>query len=252
MHTQYVPEYMTKAHEKEKKMLWFWEKAFPSCHFSDSMHLKTFCYRLFQFIDVFFKWYISINKSRDMEVIKVTVTRNRVKNDSLRKERVKPSDNGPWNVTNTPSQEMQIPGRPQGNNADWASAEGGESGTGVERGAGALVPPRAGARGRPLHVANGSGAQKGGLVSDLGYDSGTSHLPASSAFGSGSAHGNPKPGGLQRKRDTGWQRRTARPGPQRTRLQAWGPVIKLTASLSAHCYFSHARPLSSQAISMAS
>ena len=29
----------------------------------------------------------SINKSRDMEVIKVTVTRNRVKNDSLKKER---------------------------------------------------------------------------------------------------------------------------------------------------------------------
>ena len=73
MHTQRVPEYMTKAHEKEKKMLWFWEKAFPSCHFSDSMHLKTFCYRLFQFIDVFFKWYISINKSRGNTMLDLSV-----------------------------------------------------------------------------------------------------------------------------------------------------------------------------------
>ena len=93
---------------------------------------------------------------------------------------------------------------------------------------------------------------KGCLVSNLGY--GTSHLPPSSAFGSWRAHRNPKPGNLQRKRDTGSQRRAAWPGPQQTRRQAWSSVIKFTEShlLSVHCYFSHPRPLSPQAISVAS
>ena len=52
-----------------KKMFWFWEKAFPSCHSPNSLHFKTFCYRLFQFINVFFNLYISINESRDNTVL---------------------------------------------------------------------------------------------------------------------------------------------------------------------------------------
>lgn len=50
-------------------MFWFWEKAFPSCHSSNSLHLKIFCYRLFQFINVFFNLYISINEGKDNTVL---------------------------------------------------------------------------------------------------------------------------------------------------------------------------------------